>query len=111
MNPRGAERRTTRKSGLDDARTFLRHAVATLAYRCGKAVRGAPASIADFKGGPTTRTPLEILRHIGDLLVWGLQMARGQSGWKEEPPRPWDEEVARFFTTLRAFDDYLASDA
>jgi hypothetical protein len=90
-------------------RESLRHTVATLAYRCGKAVRDAPASIALFKAGPTTRTPLEVLQHIGDLLVWALMMARGEQGWKESPVRPWDEEVERFFTTLGAFDDYLAS--
>ncbi|HEV8480591.1 MAG TPA: hypothetical protein VGR66_07320 [Candidatus Eisenbacteria bacterium] len=92
-------------------RESLRHTVATLAYRCGKAVRDAPPQIASFKAGPTTRTPVEVLQHIGDLLDWALLMARGGSGWKESPERPWDEEVERFFASLRAFDDYLASDA
>ena len=109
MNPRGAERRTTRKPGLDDARTFLRHAVATLAYRCGKAVRGAPASFADFKAGPTTRTPIQILAHIGDLLDWALSQAKGEEAWHNATPLPWDREVKRFFAALKAFDDYLAS--
>jgi hypothetical protein len=92
-------------------RESLRHCVATLAYRCGKAVRGAPASVASFKAGPTTRTPLEVLRHIGDLLVWGHNMARGETVWKESPVQPWDAEVERFFTALAAFDHYVASDA
>jgi len=92
-------------------RESLRHTVATLAYRCGKAVRNAPPSSATFKAGPTTRTPVEVLQHIGDLLVWALMMARGEPGWKQSPERPWDEEVERFFATLRAFDDYLASAA
>src|SRR5262249_18341844 len=105
----------SRRLGGQMSETFtresLRHGVATLAYRCGKAVRGAPPGIAPFKAGPTTRTPLEVLQHIGDLLVWALMMARGESGWKQSPVRPWEEEVERFFATLRAFDDYLASDA
>ena len=92
------------------SRESLRHSVATLAYRCGKSVRGAPASIADFKAGPTTRTPLDILHHIGDLLDWTLRMARGDGGWEERPTRPWHDEVKRFFESLRALDDYLASD-
>jgi hypothetical protein len=93
-------------------RESLRHTLATLAYRCGKAVCGVhDGQVASFQAGPTTRTPLEVLRHIGDLLVWALMMARGEPGWKEGPHRPWDEEVERFFSTLRAFDDYLASDA
>src|SRR2546427_12368703 len=111
MNPRAGERRTTRgqKPGLDDTRTFLRHAVATLAYRCGKAVRGAPASFADFKAGPTTRTPIEILAHIGDLLDWALSQAEGKERWRDATALSWDEEVKRFHASLKAFDDYLAS--
>jgi hypothetical protein len=93
----------------DDARTFLRHAVATLAYRCGKAVRGAPASFAEFKAGPTTRTPIEILAHICDLLDWVLSQAEGKERWRDATPLPWDQEVNRFHAALQAFDDYLAS--
>src|SRR2546422_9443649 len=97
------------REGADDARTFLRHAVATLAYRCGKAVRGAPASFADFKVGATTRTPIEILAHIGDLLDWALSQAQGKEKWHNAMPLPWDREVKRFHAALKAFDDYLAS--
>ena len=39
-------KKSPKKSIPDGARAFLRHTVATLAYRCGKAVRGAPASFA-----------------------------------------------------------------
>ena len=41
-------------------REFLRHTLATLAYRAAKATRGAPASFASFQPGPTTRTAAEI---------------------------------------------------
>jgi hypothetical protein len=104
MNPEAGN-----PSGTDGARTFLRHAVATLAYRCGKAVRGAPASFADFKAGPTSRTPIEILAHIGDLIDWVLSQAQGTEKWRDAKPLPWDREVSRFFAALKAFDDYLAS--
>ncbi len=60
------------------ARALLRHTVATLAYRGGKAVREAPAGFAGFKPGPTTRTPAEILAHVGDLFDWALSMALGE---------------------------------
>ncbi len=93
----------------DDARTFLRHAVATLAYRCGKTVRGAPVEFAGFRAGPTTRTPGEILAHIGDLLDWALSQAEGKERWRDATPRPWDDEVKRFHAALKAFDSYLAS--
>jgi hypothetical protein len=52
----------------------LRHTLATLAYRGGKALRGAPAEFAEFHAGLTTRTPAQILAHIGDLLDWALSL-------------------------------------
>jgi hypothetical protein len=100
---------TDKNFAPDDARSFLRHTVATLAYRGGKAVRGAPASFADFKAGPSTRTPIEILAHIGDLLDWALSQAQGKEKWKDATHLSWDEEVKRFHAALNAFDDYLAS--
>lgn len=91
----------------DPKRELLRHTVATLAYRGAKAVRGAPAEFADFHGAE--KTPGQILTHIGDLLDWALSMANGKRQWRDSEPLPWDGEVNRFFSTLRAFDDYLAS--
>ena len=93
----------------DDARTFLRHSVATLAYRCGKATRGAPPEFAEFKAGPTTRTPIQILAHIGDLLDWVLSQAEGKERWRNATPLPWEDEVKRFHAALKRFDTYLAS--
>jgi len=49
-------------------RELLRHALATLSYRGGKAVRGAPDSFGAFHLAATSRTPGQILAHIGDLL-------------------------------------------
>ena len=95
---------------MDDARALLRHTLATLAYRAGKALRGAPPSFADFHAGPGSRTPVEILAHMGDLLDWALHLAQGHHIWQDSPPRPWDDEVARFFAALRACDEFLASD-
>lgn len=92
-------------------RRLLRHTVATLAYRAGKAVAGAPAAFAHFRASEGTRTPLEILAHIGDLLDWALSHARGDERWHDSAPESWDAEVGRFFAALRAFDEYLASGA
>ena len=88
---------------------LLRHTVATVAYRGGKAVRGAPDSFANFRVSDDGRTPVEILAHVGDLFDWALSIARGQQTWKNSTPLPWPEEVARFFAALGAFDAYLAS--
>jgi hypothetical protein len=95
----------------DDARTLLRHTVATLAYRGGKAVRGAPQGFAGFSPGPGSRTPAQILAHVGDLLTWALGLARGEPAWQDSSPLPWEQEIARFFAGLRALDDQLASGA
>ena len=85
--------------------------LATIAYRGGKALRGAPASFASFKASDSSRTPIQILAHMGDLFDWALSTAKGAPAWRDSQPLPWDEEVARFFGTLERFDQYLATDA
>jgi hypothetical protein len=96
---------------MDDKRTLLRHTVATVAYRGGKAVRGAPATFAKFAIGDPPKTPEQILAHIGDLYDWALSIAQGAQKWNNSTPLAWDDEVARFFAALKRFDEYLASDA
>jgi hypothetical protein len=98
-------------SNSDQKKEMLRHTVATLAYRGGKAVRDAHDSFATFKASETTRTPGEILAHVGDLLDWALSIAKGNETWNNSEPLAWNDEVARFHTALKSFDDYLASDA
>jgi len=90
-------------------RELLRHTVATLAYRAAKATRGAPESFAAFRAGPSSRTPVEVLAHMGDLLDWALSMARGEPKWHTSDPLPWEKERARFFAALGRFDQALAS--
>jgi hypothetical protein len=94
----------------DSSRTMLRHTVATLAYRAGKALRGAPESFAAYSTGEKGRTPARILAHMGDLFDWALSIAKGKEEWHNSTPLPWSQEVERFFKSLKAFDDYLASD-
>ncbi len=90
-------------------RELLRHTVATLAYRGGKALRDAPHGFSTFRIGATSRTPVQILAHIGDLLDWALALAKGTHVWHDSPPLEWEKEVSRFFAALTVFDDYLAS--
>lgn len=94
----------------DASREFLRHTVATLAYRTAKTLRGAPASFAGYSPDGT-KPAVKILAHMGDLLDWALSMADGGRKWNDSTPLEWDQECARFFTSLKAFDDYLASNA
>ena len=97
-----------------DARALLRHALATVAYRGAKPLRDAPKGFAEFEIGgdkSTTRNPVRIVAHIGDLMDWALTQARGEERWHDSTPLPWDREVARFFAAVERFDGYLASDA
>lgn len=97
-------------TGVQTAREMLRHTLATLAYRGGKAVRGAPADFADFRASPDTRTPLQVLAHVGDLMEWALWLARGEHRWRAAAPGSWDREVERFFAGVAALDAYLAGE-
>jgi hypothetical protein len=98
-------------SRFDPALALLRHTVATLAYRGGKAVRGAPEEFADFRASETTRTPGQILAHVGDLLDWAVAMADGRQEWHDSEPLAWKDEVARFHAALERVDARLATGA
>jgi hypothetical protein len=93
----------------DPTRQLLRHTLATVAYRGSKALRGAPDHFGTFHIGDKTRTPAQILAHMGDLLDWALSIAHGNQAWHDSAPLPWKAEVERFFTAIQKFDDYLAS--
>lgn len=93
------------------SRELLRHAVATVAYRGGKALRGAPAGFADFRVAEGSRTPGQILAHIGDLFDWALSLVKGAQKWTGSDSLPWEKGSARFFAALEALDAFLASDA
>jgi len=91
-----------------ESAALLRHTLATLAYRAGKALRGAPPEFAAFRADSTSRTPAEILAHMGDLFDWALSIANGKQAWHDSVPLAWDQEVARFFAALEAFDARVA---
>jgi hypothetical protein len=95
----------------DDARRLLRHTVATLAYRAEKALRDVPDGFPELRLSAASRTPLETVAHMGDLMVWAERLARGTYRWEPVPATTWSEAVDRFFTTLAAFDAALAAAA
>jgi hypothetical protein len=98
-----------RGAGLEDgAAELLRHAVATLAYRAEKVLREAPPGFAGTRLSPATRTPLEILSHLGDLTEWAARMARGEQRWQAVPATDWAEAAERFFRGLAELDAALA---
>jgi hypothetical protein len=98
-------------TNFDPKRELLRHALASLAYRAGKAVRDAPAGFADFHAGEGVRTPGQILAHIGDVFDWALSLAKGKQVWRDSKQLPWEKEVGRLFAALKSFDDFLASNS
>ena len=91
--------------------SWLRHTLATLAYRGGKVLRGAPPEFSNFRAGDSTRTPGQILAHISDLLDWALSHAEGRPAWQDSPPLPWEQGSARFFAALQVLDQRLAAPA
>jgi hypothetical protein len=97
------------KANAESSRELLRHTLATVAYRGGKALRGAPTDFDCFKIAQGTRTPGQLLAHICDLFDWALSMAKGKTEWHDTEPTWWDQDVARFHACLKELDDYLAS--
>jgi hypothetical protein len=88
---------------------LLRHAVATLAYRGGKAVRDAPPGFESFRAAAGSRSAGEILAHIGDLVDWAISLCAGKHVWRDSPALAWEEGSARFFDGLARLDARLAA--
>ena len=93
----------------EQERQMLRHTLATLAYRGGKTLRGAPEGFSGFRASASTRTPGQVLAHIGDLLDWALSIAQGKQEWHISQMQSWELDSQRFFAALAAFVAYLAS--
>ena len=92
----------------DNKLHMLRHTVATLAYRGGKTLRGAPPGFSGFQAAPGTRTPGQILAHVCDLFDWAVKLADGVHEFHVTQPQTWEQDTERFFAGLAAFDRRLA---
>ena len=88
---------------------LLRHMVATLAYCGGKVVRDVPAGFGSVSAGGGTRSAVEILSHMGDLLDWALHLADGRHVWAEDNGSDWARQRDRFFSGLSRLDQRLAA--
>jgi len=95
----------------DSKREALRHLVATVAYRGAVAIADAPENFAEFRVHNETRTPGELLAHIGDLLQGSLYLSKGELVYLSSSPLEWTEEVARFFSAIKQLDAYFASES
>jgi len=96
---------------LDSKREALRHLLATVAYRGAVAIANEPENFAEFRVHEETRTPGELLAHIGDLLEGSLHLSKGKLVYLTSAPLPWNEEVARFSSAVKQLDSYLASES
>lgn len=94
-----------------DEREFLRHTLATIAYRGGKVLRGAPDDFGSVSAGSDSRTAVQILAHVGDLFDWGLALADGEHRWTPTETDDWYGQVERFHAGLAAVDARLADEA
>jgi len=94
----------------DSTRAVLRHLTATLAYRAAKVLRDVPADFGTRSFGEASRTPVQIVSHLGDLMTWAVTLARGENVWTAEGSADWNVEVSRFFHHLAALDREIAAD-
>lgn len=86
---------------MTESRQLLQHFLGALAYRTQKALRGAPESFADFRIGPTTRTPFELVWHMTGVIGYARTFFHG--GYFEPPRLPaFADEIARFHETVAA---------
>lgn len=86
---------------MTESRRLLQHFLAALAYRTQKALRGAPASFADFRAGPHVRTPHELLRHMTGVIGYARTMLHGGDFAPPQLPT-FAAEIERFHDTLAA---------
>jgi hypothetical protein len=95
---------------MDSASVLLRHTLATLAYRAEKVIRDFPEDAKERQFAPQTRTPTEILSHLGDLMVLAEGLARGERVWEPAAISTWDAACRYFFEQLAAADAALAAE-
>jgi hypothetical protein len=91
-------------------RELLRHIIAVLVYRVSKILRDAPKQFATFRVSPDSRSPGEILEHIGDLFDWALSKSMGKRVRSEPNLKNWNNTVSRFYNSVRKFDMFLANE-
>lgn len=87
---------------------MLRHAVATVRYRAAKTLVDPPENFGSFSLGQGTRTPAELLAHLGDLFSWIRRLADGDGTWIAVPSQGWEADEKRFWAELEAVEQLSA---
>ncbi len=94
----------------DPKREVLRHLLATVVFRGRIAIAEAPSDFADFRASDSSRSSVEILAHLGDLLQGSYYLLRGEYVELVSAPRTWDQEIERFFAAAKELDEFIATD-
>ncbi|MCL6600961.1 MAG: hypothetical protein K6T81_19830 [Alicyclobacillus macrosporangiidus] len=89
---------------------FMRHLLATIAYRATKVIENAPEHYPAFDAGQGVRTPVEILHHVWDVLLIAYRDLCGGER-VEVPVADWGTEVERFYDVLSRLDEAVAGGA
>jgi hypothetical protein len=95
---------------MTPSRRLLQHFLGALAYRTQKALRGAPATFADFRASTNVRTPHELVWHMTSVVGYARTMLHGGT-FRPAPMPTFDAEVARLHDTLAALRDDLADES
>lgn len=95
---------------MNDSRRLLRHFLAALAYRTQKALRDAPEGFGDFRLGPTSRSPRELLWHLSGLMGYARTFFHGGVYQPDALPSL-AHEVERFHDELGRLASDLSDDA
>jgi hypothetical protein len=91
---------------MDEKRKLLRHFLAALAYRTGKALRDAPPEFGSFRAAEEIRTPTELVRHMTSVLGYARTFYIGGQ-YRPEPLPSLGEEIARFHRMLEELARHL----
>lgn len=91
---------------MDDKTRMLQQALAALAYRTQKALRGAPEDFGDFHAAPHVRTPAELVRHMTSVLGYARTFFVGGRYWPDPLPTL-ETETARFHEMLADLGRHL----
>ena len=94
---------------MDPKRALVSHFLAALAYRTQKALRGAPASFADFRVADNVRTPHELIWHMIGVLGYAKTLLAG-GVWQPEK-MSFADDIQRFHDLLEDLARYLDTEA
>ncbi len=89
---------------------FLRHLLATIAYRFQTSIKHADESFASLQVGKGVRPPIELLHHMVMVLEYGKTMLTKQEMVKSELIN-WREQVRLFHEKLEELDNLLQETA